>query len=83
MSELEDLKSLLIDIRDNQRLSLEKQDEHIALAQQQIDRAKVQVEESISLQREAIAKQKSITRIAFPGIVLCIGLIIYLILRYL
>ena len=82
MSELEDIKSLLIEIRDNQQLSIGKQDEHIALAQQHLERTKSQIEESIGLQREAIAKQRSVTRIAIPAILLCILAIIYLVVRY-
>jgi t-SNARE complex subunit (syntaxin) len=82
MSELEDIKQLLVEIRDNQQRSIVKQDEHIALAQQHLERAKTQVEESIGLQREAIAKQRSITRIAVPGILACILAIVYLVVRY-
>jgi len=51
MSELEDIRQLLVEIRDNQLRSTVKQDEHIALAQQHLERAKTQVEESIGLQR--------------------------------
>ena len=83
MSELDEIRSVLIEMRDDQRLSIEKQDEHIALAQQQLDRARTQVEESLNLQREAMAKQKTIIRIALPGVLACIALIIYLIVRYL
>jgi len=82
MSELEDIKQLLTDIRDNQQRSIVKQEEHIALTQQHLDRAKAQVEESIGLQREAIDKQRTITRIAIPGILACILAIIYLVVRY-
>ena len=82
MSELEDIRQLLVEIRDNQLRSIVKQDEHIALAQQHLERAKTQVEESIGLQREAIAKQRNITRIAVPGILACILAIVYLVVRY-
>lgn len=82
MSELEEIKSLLVEIRDNQRLSIEKQEQHIALTQQHLDRARSQVEESIGLQREAIDKQRVITRIAIPGILVCILAIVYLVIRY-
>ena len=82
MNDAEDIKSLLIEIRDNQQLSLGKQEEQIALAQQHLDRARAQVEESIGLQREAMAKQRTITRIAIPGILLCTAAIIYLVVRY-
>jgi hypothetical protein len=82
MSELDEIKSILIEIRDNQKQSLGKQDEHIALAQQQLGRSRAQIEESLNLQREAIAKQKFITKFAVPAILLCIFAIIYLIARY-
>ena len=82
MSELEDIKQLLTDIRDNQQRSIVKQEEHIALTQQHLDRTKAQVEESIGLQREAMDKQRTITRIAIPGILVCILAIIYLVVRY-
>jgi hypothetical protein len=79
----DELKRLLIEIRDNQRLSLKKQEEHLEVARQQVERARTQVAESIQLQKLAIERTKTITRIAIPGIVLCVGLIIYLIVTYL
>ena len=82
MSKLEEIKSILVDIRNNQTLSIEKQDQHIALTQQHLDRARSQVEESIGLQREAMDKQRTITRIAIPGILVCILAIVYLVIRY-
>jgi hypothetical protein len=83
MSEREDIRELLIEIRDNQRLSLQRQEEHLAIARGQIDRSREQVQQSIELQRQAIERVKKISRIAVPGIVLCIALIIYLMVRYL
>jgi hypothetical protein len=82
MSGLDEIKSILIEIRDNQKQSLEKQDEHIALAQQQLARSRAQVEESLNLQREAVAKQKFIAKFAVPAILLCIFAVIYLVVRY-
>ena len=82
MSELDDVKAILSEIRDNQRRALEQQEKQVALASEQLDRAKTQVEESLRLQREAIAKQRTIMRFALPGIALCIFAIIYLIVRY-
>jgi hypothetical protein len=83
MSEREDIRELLIEIRDNQRLSLQRQEEHLAIARGQIDRSREQVQQSMELQRQAIERVKKISRIAVPGIVLCIALIIYLMVRYL
>jgi len=82
MSEQDDIRAILSEIRDNQIRSLKNQEAHLALAQEQLERAKKQVQESIGLQREAIAKQRAITRVALPAIALCIVAILYLVLRY-
>ena len=78
----EEIKQLLTDIRDKQKLALKRQEEHLELTRIQVDRAGSQVKESIALQKEAMDRFKRVGRIVFPLILLCIGLIIYLILRY-
>ena len=78
-----EIRDLLIEIRDNQRLSLQRQEEHLAIAREQIERSRNQVEQSIALQRQAIERVKRISRIAIPGITFCIALIAYLMVRYL
>lgn len=83
MSDKDDIRELLTEIRDNQRLSLQRQEEHLAIAREQIDRSRGQVQESIELQRQAIDRVKKISRIAVPGIAICLALIIYLLVRYL
>jgi len=83
MSDKDDIRELLTEIRDNQRLSLQRQEEHLAIAREQIERSRGQVQESIELQRQAIDRVKKISRIAVPGIAICIVLIIYLLVRYL
>lgn len=82
MSDKDEIRDLLIEIRDNQRLSLQKQEEHLAVAREQIDRARRQVQDSIELQRQAIDRVKKVSRIAIPGIILCVALIAYLVIRY-
>lgn len=82
MSELEGVREILVEIRDNQRKSLDIQEKHVALAREQLDRARNQVEESLALQREAIAKQQLVMRMGLPAIALCILLIAYLVVRY-
>jgi hypothetical protein len=82
LSDKDDIRDLLIEIRDNQRLSLQKQEEHLAVAREQIDRARRQVQDSMELQRQAIDRVKRISRIAVPGIILCVILIAYLVVRY-
>lgn len=82
MSHDDEVTKLLTEIRDNQREALRRQDEHLQIARQQLDRSKSQISESIGLQREAIAKAKTVTRIALPAILLCLALIAYLIVKY-
>lgn len=83
MSDKDEIRELLKEIRDNQRLALQRQEEHIAIAREQIDRSRGQVQESIELQRQAIRRARSVSRIAIPGIVMCIALILYLMVKYL
>lgn len=83
MSELEEIVALIKEIRDSQRLALARQEEHVELARQQLERSRTQVERSIELQKAAVERVKQISRIAVPGIVLCLALIVYLIVRYL
>lgn len=79
----DEIKALLVEIRDNQRRSLERQEEHLAIAREQVERANRQVTESLAMQKTAIARAKQLARIVIPGIALCIGMIIYLIVKYL
>jgi uncharacterized protein YdaT len=82
MSHDDEVKQLLIEIRDNQSEALRRQDEHLQIAREQLDRAKSQISESIDLQREAVAKARMVMRIAIPGILLCLALIVYLVVKY-
>jgi hypothetical protein len=79
----DELRSVLIEIRDNQREALRRQAEHLEIAREQVGRAKTQVDESLALQREAIARARTIARFAVPGVIACIAMIGYLIVRYL
>lgn len=78
----DELRDLLIEIRDNQKRALDRQEEQLAIAREQAERSKRQIEESLDLQRAAVNKTTMITRIAVPGILFCIALIVYLLLRY-
>jgi len=82
LSDKEEIRNLLIEIRDNQRASLAQQKEHLEMAKEQMDRSRGQVQESIELQRQAMDKVKNVSRLAIPGIVICIVLITYLVIRY-
>lgn len=79
----DEIKSLLVEIRDNQRRSLERQEEHLAVAREQVERANQQVTESLALQNVALGRARQLARIVVPGILVCIGLVIYLIVKYL
>ena len=83
MSPNDDIKALLTEIRDNQKVSLERQQEQLEVAQQQLERSNRQVSEALDLQKQAMARFKSLSRIVLPAIILCIVLIGYLVVRYL
>ncbi len=82
MTEQSDINALLTEIRDNQREALKLQREQLAIAEAQLERSRTQVSESIELQRQAVNRFKTVSRIAVPGIALCIGMIVYLLVRY-
>ncbi len=83
MSEREEVIALLREIRDNQREALDRQAEQLEIARSQLERSASQVSESIRLQREAVDRFRTVGRLALPAILVCIGLILYLFLRYL
>ena len=82
MSIEDEVKELLIEIRDNQRESIKKQDEHLEIAKKLFERSNTQITESIDLQRQAVDKAKVIFRVALPGVIVCLVLILYLIIKY-
>jgi hypothetical protein len=82
VSDRDDIRELLVEIRDNQRLSLQRQEEHLEIARKQIERSSTQVQESIQLQRLAIDRVTKISRIAVPGILICVVLIVYSLVKY-
>ena len=53
-----------------------------ALVEEQLRRSQKSVEESIGLQKTALARQRQVTMIAVPGIAACILAIAYLVYRY-
>ena len=53
-----------------------------ALVEEQLARSRQTMEESLRLQRTALARQRQVTLIAVPGILACILAIGYLIWRY-
>lgn len=53
-----------------------------ALVEEQLARSRASIEESIGLQKTALARQRQVTAIAVPGILACLLAIGYLIWRY-
>jgi hypothetical protein len=78
----ERIVALLGEIRDTQREALAQQRAHLEIAQAQLKRTDTQIEESLKLQREAVSRQRTITRIAAPGLIACVVALVYLVLRY-
>jgi len=83
MSDMDDLKTILVEIRDNQRRALEVQESQLALARDNLAQAGHRVEELLALQRQALSKVISVGRVAPPAIILCVLPIIYPVVRYL
>lgn len=69
-------------IRDGQQEIIALLGAQRTLAEEQLQKSRASLEESMGLQREALRRQRSITLIAVPGILACIGAIAYLVLRY-
>ena len=80
-SEQETLQ-VLREIRDGQREIIALLAEQRTLAAEELRKSQARVEESVSLQKEALRRQRTITLIAVPGILACIAAIAYLVIRY-
>ena len=80
--ETQALVGLLREIRDTQAAMAAQQERVVELMQQQAEHTRARVAESIELQRVGIARQKQALLGALPLILLCLGLIGYLIWKY-
>ncbi len=77
-----DILATLREIRDDQRELLAQIQAQRALAEQQRAQSKLRIDESVGLQREALRRQRTITVVALPALLLCIAAIVWLLLRY-
>jgi hypothetical protein len=77
------ITGLLAEIRDNQRQALDQQRAQLEIARNHFDQAKAQITESLKLQQEAVRRQRTLSRIALPALLFCIGAVVYLWWRYL
>lgn len=73
---------VLREIRDDQREILGLLTVQRAATEEQVVKSRESIAESVSLQRLALARQRTITLIAVPAILACIAAIAYLVLRY-
>lgn len=79
---MQDQLRILRDLRDGQQKIIELMTAQQALAEEQVKRSRDSIEESVGLQRLALQRQRTITFVAVPGILVCIVAIGYLVLRY-
>ena len=82
MSDDDQLISLLTRIEENQRMALEAQEKHLAVAQAQLERSNRTIQESIELQRSSVARQTQIIRFVLPIIGVLLALLGYLLFKY-
>ena len=82
MSDKHELRSMLQRIEQNQQESLQMQREHLALAREQLERSNQSIDESLELQRSAVARQSQISKIIIPLIAVLVLLLIYLLIRW-
>jgi len=82
MSDNDQIISLLTRIDENQRKALETQENHLALAQAQLDRSNRTIQESLELQRSSVARQTQAIRIILPLVGVLVVLLGYLLFKY-
>lgn len=82
MSEHDEALALLRQIERNQQRALEMQAEQVALVRDQMERTEARVQESIALQKVAVAKQSKALNVLMPIIVVALAYVGYLMLRH-
>lgn len=82
MSDNDQVIELLVRMEENQRKALEAQQEHLQIAQAQLERSNKTIQESIELQRVAVARQASITKFVVPLICILLVLLGYLLIKW-
>ena len=82
MSENDRIIELLARIEGNQRKALETQQQHLQIAQAQLDRSNKTIQESIELQRVAVSRQAQVTRFVVSLICILLILLGYLLVKW-
>jgi hypothetical protein len=82
MSDDDRIIELLTRVEENQRKALEAQQQHLQIAQAHLDRSNKTIQDSIELQRTAVARQAQIIKYVTPLIGVLLALLVYLLLKY-
>ncbi|MDI3512744.1 MAG: hypothetical protein PWQ61_3511 [Betaproteobacteria bacterium] len=82
MAEYEEALNLLRQIERNQQRGLELQAEQVAMVRDQMARTEARVQESIALQKVAVAKQSKALNVLMPIIVVALAYVGYLMFRH-
>lgn len=82
MTEHEEALNLLRQIERNQQRGLELQAEQVAMVRDQMARTEARVQESIALQKVAVAKQSKALNVLMPIIVVALVYVGYLMFRH-
>ena len=82
MEQHAEIIELLKRIEQNQEKALQAQEKHLALAQAQLERSNQSINESIDLQRVAVARQTQVRNIALPLILVLLLLLGYLLIKW-
>ena len=82
MSENDRIIDILGHIEDNQRKAMEIQQQHLQIAQAQLDRSNKTIQESIELQRIAVSRQAQMTKFVVPIIVALLVVLGYLLVKW-
>jgi len=77
-----EIVELLRRIESNQREALAAQQEHLALARAQFERSERTINESVELQRVAVARQSQIRNVTLPVVGLLVVLLVWLLFRW-
>jgi hypothetical protein len=78
----DDALAVLKELRDGQKEIISLLASQRAMTEEQLGRSRAAVQESIGLQKVALQRQRTITLIAVPGILVCVAAIAYLVFRY-
>jgi len=82
MTPQDEIVEALRRIEANQRKALEAQQQHVELARSQMERSEQRLQESVQLQKLAVARQSQALKLALPSIIVLMGLLVYLLVKW-